>query len=371
MAIRKLPSGNYQARLQGPDGKIVTNVFPTKLEAEQQVLTWRKQKKTGKFERTRDRLTLNQFFAEWFEDASSEELKEKQSGWRAIQKQYFRDYIAPVLGQNKLRSITPQMVKRVLIEMAKQGRSTETQRLVFATIRKVFSDAVENYQYLQFNPATKKIKPKTQRKEAPHLNLEQLTLLLDHVENRKYGLAIWMQLLVGLRVGELIALHWDDIDVSTGRITVRRTFVKKTGVIRDYPKGGKQHSHALPQELLTLLREAKLKATSPYVVTSPLNNALPYKNYLRALKKYCKALGLPKIGTHGLRHSTSELYMHHGATKDDLRSLFAHSSAAVTDRYVHGRGGNLDKVANVIRLFKDEPTTKTDHATESATGGSK
>jgi len=53
-----------------------------------------------------------------------------------------------------------------------------------------------------------------------------------------------------------------------------------------------------------------------------------------------------------LRHSTSELYLSHGASRDDLRELFAHSTLSVTDRYVHRSKGNLDKVAEVINLFK-------------------
>jgi hypothetical protein len=46
--------------------------------------------------------------------------------------------------------------------------------------------------------------------------------------------------------------------------------------------------------------------------------------------------------------------MNYGATKDDLRILFAHSSPSLTDRYTHGLGANLQKVSNVIRLFSEE-----------------
>jgi integrase len=67
---------------------------------------------------------------------------------------------------------------------------------------------------------------------------------------------------------------------------------------------------------------------------------------------------VPVIASHGLRHSTSELYIHHGATRDDLRRLFAHSTPAVTDRYVHNRGTNLERVANVIQLFPVASGTK-------------
>ena len=59
------------------------------------------------------------------------------------------------------------------------------------------------------------------------------------------------------------------------------------------------------------------------------------------------------------RHSTSEIYMNHGVSRDDLRQLFAHSSLSVTDRYVRFGASNLETVTGNIRLF-DQETDKTD-----------
>ncbi len=163
-----------------------------------------------------------------------------------------------------------------------------------------------------------------------------------------------------------MALRWEDVDLdfrnNVGRIHIRRTYVSKTGLFRDYPKGGKQHSHSIPSELVEKLIIAKKEATTPFVVASPHGNVLPYRWYVKYLKQYCSELGIPVIATHGLRHSTSELYIHHGATRDDLRRLFAHSTPTVTDRYVHNRGTHLEKIANVIRLFP----TGTEHESNTA-----
>ena len=183
--------------------------------------------------------------------------------------------------------------------------------------------------------------------------MDQIRRLLTHVEGRRYGLAIWIQLFLGLRCGELQALTWEDVDLDTGRVFIRRTFVKKTERIRNYPKGKKQHSHSIPLELLDRLRRAKETASGPFVVPSPrgADLVLPYRWYRPALRKYCKQLGIPVISTHGLRHSTSEIYLSHGASRDDLRELFAHSSLSVTDRYVRDRFSNLERVTNVIQMF--------------------
>ena len=96
---------------------------------------------------------------------------------------------------------------------------------------------------------------------------------------------------------------------------------------------------------------------SEFVAVSPTGEMLSYEFYLEVLKNYCKELRIPEIGTHGLRHSASEMYLQYGATEDDIRRLFAHSSADITERYLHSRGRNLEKVADVIRLFPTSSTT--------------
>lgn len=361
MPILKRRNGHYQARLVGRDGKIICKTFPNRRDAEVQLLEWRQEKHEGTLgTQALMQITVEDFFHEWFRDVNAEVHETQATGWRALQKQFYRDYIGPVLGKCQLRAVTPQLAKRVLNEMAKVGRAPQTQRLVYATMRKMFGDAVENYQYLTFNPIIRKIKPTVPIKEAKHLNLGQLTRLLEFSADKKYGLAIWIQLYLGLRAGELMALRWEDVDLEVGRIHIRRTYVKKTGFFREYPKGGKQHSHTIPIELQEKLVAAKRESHSELVLSSPHEKGtiLPYRWYLVALKKYCNELGITVISSHGLRHSTSELYIHHGATRDDLRRLFAHSTPAITDRYVHDRGTNLEKVANVIRLFPTGGTPK-------------
>lgn len=106
------------------------------------------------------------------------------------------------------------------------------------------------------------------------------------------------------------------------------------------------------------LQEIRRTSNSQFVAASPAGERLGYGWYSRILRSYCKALGLPPIGTHGLRHSTSALYVPSGASREDLRELFAHSDLKVTERYLHAKGTNLEKVANVIQLFPEKCSTR-------------
>ncbi len=62
--------------------------------------------------------------------------------------------------------------------------------------------------------------------------------------------------------------------------------------------------------------------------------------------------GVTIVATHGLRHSTSAIWKAAGATDGDIQKLFNHSSASVTERYIHGTDERLTHVARKMRLIK-------------------
>jgi integrase len=116
----------------------------------------------------------------------------------------------------------------------------------------------------------------------------------------------------------------------------------------------KWHTIIMPFELWEILKAAKVNSKSEFVASNTDGGMLSYHTYHKALKLYCREAGVQELASHGLRHSTSELYMHLGASRDDLRILFSHSTSAVTDRYIHDKGESLAGVADVIRLFPEQ-----------------
>ena len=157
-------------------------------------------------------------------------------------------------------------------------------------------------------------------------------------------------------MGKIQALRWSDVDLEDGVIHIRRAYSKHDRIFRDYPKGKRQHSKTIPEELLVLLCEAREKAAGDLVVTPPKWKMLDYWDFRRQLLAHCQKAGVTLITAHGLRHSSTELYIAHGATKDDLQRLLAHSSVTTTERYIHDKGTQLEKVAKVIRIFPESST---------------
>ena len=305
------------------------------------------------------KLTVDEYFDEWL---LAVEYR-ASSGWRHCQKQFYRKYIQPVIGSKRLQSVRPEAIASVLGRTARAGKSEQTQLHIFNLMRKMFGDAVELFQFVTHNPVLRTLKPKVPKKEAKFLTPNQVRTLLYAVTGKPYDSAIWVQLYLGLRVSEVIALKWSDLDLENGVALICRSYSRKdswvagTKIFKNYPKGGKQHRRLIPRELLVFLLDKRTNSSSEFVAVSPLGEMLSYEFYLENLKRYCREAGITEIGTHGLRHSASELYIHHGATEDDIRRLFAHSSPEITARYLHTRGKNLDRVVKEINVFPSGSTT--------------
>ncbi len=339
----------YQCKVRDSNNKWLTKSFSSFKEAKAFEAKLVSAKLNGEKVCNASRLmTLNSYWQIWEQESRGSVTK----GWRTSQTKMYDQYVCPVLGDLKLGNIKPSHIRKVLQLARDKGRSDQTLLHIYSMLHKVFKDAIEDYELISSNPVRRKFKPKLVTRESKHLTVGESKKLLEHVRERPFGVAIWIALFAGLRVGEIQALKWKNVDLENGVIHVRATYARKEKTLRDYPKGRKWHSPVLPKELLSLLKQARIQTTAEFVCPSPQLKMFCYNSYMRALKRYCEELNLPAIATHGLRHSTAALYQKHGATKDDLRELFAHSSTRVTDRYIHGKNKNLERLANVIELFK-------------------
>jgi Phage integrase, N-terminal SAM-like domain len=198
-SIFERPNGTFQARVTGSDGRLITRVSPNEKSALEFSLQLEGQKISGESVTGKSRqISLDEYFRMWFEDMQTS----ASNGWRKTQKQIFRDHISPFLGKLKLSQVNTPSVMRVLNYMAHNGYSEQMRLHVYILLRKLFGDAIEIHQLLSFNPVIRKIKPRIPYREAKHLNLDQIRQLLAYVIDKDYGLAIFVQLYLGLRVGE-------------------------------------------------------------------------------------------------------------------------------------------------------------------------
>jgi integrase len=135
----------------------------------------------------------------------------------------------------------------------------------------------------------------------------------------------------GMRMGELLGLRWEDVDLSAGRIIVRQSYVQ--GVF-GIPKSGKPREIPMGDDVIEALRAHRHKRGS-LVFCDAAGNVLTAGLLERPLKRALKRAGLRAIGWHVLRHTFASHLAMRGVPLKVIQELLGHSSIVTTMRYAH------------------------------------
>jgi len=192
------------------------------------------------------------------------------------------------------------------------------------------------------------------------LDSEQAKRILEASRGDRLEALYVLAVTAGLRVGELLGLKWEDVDLDTGVLRVRRTRSRaKTGPTFTAPKNGKGRQLRLTRRAVEALKSHKaaqnterLKAGSLWegdnlVFCTHAGRPLDFRNLAKAsFKPLLKKAGLPDIRFHDLRHTCATLLLSRGHHPKLVQELLGHASVAMTlDRYSHVLPGMGDQTA--------------------------
>ena len=159
--------------------------------------------------------------------------------------------------------------------------------------------------------------------------------ILNGKKDKLYGIILCLY--SGLRIGELIALQWSDIDFTKGILTVSKScHDSKDGLIIDEPKTAtSRRVIPLPKQLLPILKGIKKKSDSPFVVSSR-GKPVSVRSYQRSFELLLKRLNIPHKGFHSLRHTFATRAIECGMDVKTLSEILGHKNPTVTlNRYAH------------------------------------
>jgi integrase len=188
-------------------------------------------------------------------------------------------------------------------------------------------------------------------------NAEELNRLIQHAEAGFFKTLIFTVALTGIRHGEALALQWGDIDLTAGKITVRRTWPDKWR--EDEPifyvpksKNGVREI-PIPGELAQALKRWKLScAISKWDLVFPKKDGAPHdrKTILRSgLYPAIRRAEVKKLDMHALRHTFASLLLSQGTPITEVSSYLGHADPQITLR-VYSQWIPRTKTDSISRL---------------------
>lgn len=256
------------------------------------------------------RTTVGAFLTEWMSQA------DVRPSTLASYSAKMRTHVIPAIGGIPLGRLTPIDVGRVLREAHSRGLAPRTLAQTRAILRAALNDARRMGLITRNAAALAELPVKVEDYEPVFLTPEQAAAFLDLVRGDRLEAFYTVALALGLREGEALALTWDDVDFARRTINVRRSLQRvKGGGLQalDVKTRRSRRTVPMPAVVERVLREHRDRQprdsiASGYVFTTTIGTPLSASNVVRrSFDPIRKALGLPRLRVHDLRHSCATL----------------------------------------------------------------
>ena len=273
--------------------------------------------------------------------------------------------ILPELGALKLSEITPSIINSFLNKKLTSGRLDGTGGLSPSYVRSIslvitssLNHAVSEGLLAPFK--TKINKPCIVKKDLPTLSHKNQKILEQYIKSNltPTNISILITLYTGLRIGEICALCWKDIDLKSRTIYVRHTISRvrstkenyKTELILDEPKTtSSKRLIPIPSPLYAVLDGYGTTAPATYVASGTEAFVSP-RTYDARFHRALNDCQIEDINYHGLRHTFATRCIEAGVDVKSLSEILGHANVSITlNTYVHSslemKKSQLEKLA--------------------------
>lgn len=299
-------------------------------------------------------------------------IREIAAAWKEYKRPYVKqstmaayvlileNHILPTFGEDN--SLPEQSVQAFVLHKIESGLSTKSVKDILIVLKMVMKFGVKK-EWMTYYEWDIKYPPSSENKVLDVLSVTNHRKILKHIQSHFtfMGLGIYISLSTGLRIGEVCALKWSDINVTDGILTVNRTIEriyiiegekKHTELVINTPKT-KNSCREIPmnKELLGMLKSLKKVVNDDYYILTNDERPIEPRTYRNNYKRLMEKLDIPKLKYHGLRHSFATRCIEVGCDYKTVSVLLGHSNISTTlNLYVHP---NMEQKKRCIdKVFK-------------------
>ena len=200
-------------------------------------------------------------------------------------------------------------------------------------------------EYIEENPCARVRRTKVEAKKIEAFTIDEQRAIEMEIsrsnDRRLHG--ILLCLYSGLRIGELLGLIWNDVDLDRGVIKITKTVYREkdeSGMWQlcvDTPKTkASDRVIPLPEYIVAMLRQDYETAKTPYVVENKKGERMSIRSYQYIFEKLTERAGVRKLNFHALRHTFATRAIECGMDIKTVADIMGHKNASITlNRYAH------------------------------------
>lgn len=360
--VRERPDGRWEARIQLSDGARKSIYGKTRKAVVQEMNRLTRARDQGLPVARDERQTLAQYLEGWLVTIKP---TVRPTTWKRYGE--LLKHATTRLGSTSLIKLTPQQVSQLYALELEDGLAPRTVKHLHTVLHHALKDAVR-HGLVQRNVTELVDPPRAPRHEQQALNPEQAQRLIQAAQEDRLGTLVVVAIHTGMRLGELLGLRWQYVDLKNGVLQVRGSLQRAPhGYVIAEPKTNASRRAVLltPAACEALWRHqarqhAEREAAGPLwsandlvfcnEVGKPLNGTVVLRGYFYPL---LERAGLPRVRLHDLRHTAATLLLSQGVSPKVVASVLGHATTAVTlDVYSHVtpdmQRGAMDAMQRII-----------------------
>lgn len=343
--IRKRKDGRWEGRyyvLDADGVKIVKSVYgksylevKEKLAEAKQNIRSQPARKSAACTAAESNITFGAVAAEWLSHISDNKKHSTYIKYKTIYQKYLKDKLSNEL----LVNIDSEQILDLVPPTAQ--KSDSLCKSIYCVVNQIFEYAKIHYHISSIKVSHKKnhsvLKPVEVLSRTEQRQL--LRLLYTDMDTNKFGIVLCLS--TGLRLGEVCALKWSDIDLQERVLYVNRTVQRieadgydtKTILMEGEPKSiFSKREIPLSDEIIQLMR--KFYRDQEYVISA--SRPTEPRTYQNRFQKYLRLASIDKTNFHVLRHTFATNCVNAGTDIKSLSEMLGHSDVNITlNRYVH------------------------------------